>query len=146
MPIQGATRRQREEAEMTTADVSPTRPTIVVVDDPALRERTLAWFRSMGVSAKGVTTPEAALAEARVEPPALVLLDTLVAGMDGWELLRELRADPELAATPVVIASMSALDGADVVVDGYVLAPFTPAGADDLMRTILAQPTIQRVA
>ena len=131
---------------MTTADVSPTRPTVVVVEDADVRERTLAWLRTMGVSAKGVATPEAALAEVRIEPPALVLLDVLAAGMDGWELLRELRADPDLAAIPLVIASMTARDERDLVVEGYVLAPFTPSGADDVMRMILAEPPVQQVA
>lgn len=131
---------------MTAADVAPTRPTIVVVDDATVRERTLAWLRTMGVSAKGVATPEAALAEARIEPPALVLVDVLVAGMDAWELLRELRADPELATTPLVIAALAALESGEIVADGYVLAHFEPAGADDMLRVVLAQSPVKQVA
>jgi len=131
---------------MTAADVAPTRPTIVVVDDATVRERTLAWLRTMGVSAKGVATPEAALAEARIEPPALILVDVLAAGMDAWELLRELRADTELATTPLVIAALAALESGEIVADGYVLAHFEPAGADDMLRMVLAQSPVKQVA
>ena len=45
------------------------------------------------------------------DPPALVLLDISLPGMDGTEVLQRLRADPRLAAIPVIALTAHAMTG-----------------------------------
>src|SRR5258708_15386097 len=45
------------------------------------------------------------LTGARREPPALIIRDILMPTMDGYDFVRSLRADPDLAATPVIFAT-----------------------------------------
>jgi CheY-like chemotaxis protein len=57
--------------------------------------------------------------------PALILLDVLLPGLDGWRFRREQRRDPALAKIPVVV--VSALDAADCPeADAHVRKPFDP--------------------
>jgi CheY-like chemotaxis protein len=71
----------------------------------------------------------------------LVLLDVNMPRMNGLEFLRELRADPELAATPVVVFSTSN-DERDVNeayrlhVAGYMLKPVSFEKVIELMRAV----------
>jgi two-component system, cell cycle response regulator DivK len=73
------------------------------------------------------TGPEA-LEGLRRSPPDLALLDISLPGMDGVELLREIRADRELARLPVVALTAHAMSGdrarfLDAGFDGYVTKP-----------------------
>src|SRR4051812_7734770 len=71
----------------------------------------------------------------------LVLLDLNMPRMNGIEFLRELRADPELRSTPVVVLTTSAEDRARVEaynlnVAGYLLKPVRFAAFVDLMAAL----------
>jgi CheY-like chemotaxis protein len=57
----------------------------------------------------GCTTGEEGFAAAQADPPALVLLDLDLPGIDGFELARRLRAEPKLAAIPLVAISASVM-------------------------------------
>jgi CheY-like chemotaxis protein len=48
---------------------------------------------------------EDALRAVRVDPPDLILLDIIMPGMDGWQVLEHLRRDRRTAETPVVLVS-----------------------------------------
>ncbi len=50
-------------------------------------------------SAKAVTT-------CREEKPDLIILDILMPGITGWEIIEELKADPETQAVPVIISTV----------------------------------------
>jgi CheY-like chemotaxis protein len=70
----------------------------------------------------------AALAGIAAARPALVLLDISLPGMDGPEVLRRLRARPELAAIPVIALTAHAMSGdrqkyLGLGFDGYVTKP-----------------------
>jgi uncharacterized protein (TIGR02266 family) len=83
--------------------------TILVVDDAAL-------FRELGslfLSRLGRVIPAASGEEgiflARRHRPDVILLDLVMPGLDGAEVCRRLRADPELQGTPIVILTASPL-------------------------------------
>src|SRR5215210_49646 len=87
-----------------------TRPrTILVVDDNLDTAKPLArMLTHFGHKGMYVTSGEEALAHFRVpeQPlPDLVLLDAMMPGIDGMEVLRELRADPKTANLPIVMFS-----------------------------------------
>jgi CheY-like chemotaxis protein len=70
----------------------------------------------------GVTQPEEALKQVASLRPVCILLDLMMPGHDGWELLRLFKTYPESAAIPVVISSVlkeddlaRALGAADVL-------------------------------
>lgn len=69
---------------------------------------------------------------AREISPDLLLLDLALPGMDGWEVLEELRADPVTADVPVVIVtahgdSDTAARAREAGTIGFISKPFRPA-------------------
>ncbi|HEV7765200.1 MAG TPA: response regulator [Thermoanaerobaculia bacterium] len=106
----------------------PERPVILVVDDDApilLLMRSL--LREFGFEPVAAGSGEEAIAAARQRTPDLILLDRNMPGMNGDEVLRELRANDELSAVPIFIVSGEPL-GPDEVrrlgATGHVLKPF----------------------
>jgi CheY-like chemotaxis protein len=86
-----------------------------------------------------VDSGAAALAELAAGPtPDVLLLDVRMPGLDGWGLLRQIRADPALEHLPVVVftADMSVRGEAPAELgDGDVLIT-KPFQADDLLRAV----------
>lgn len=68
--------------------------------------------------------------------PDLILLDIILPGMNGYEVLEKIRSNPQLQTTPVVILSLKDLDkeqNRHSMANGYLPKPFT---ADDLSKTV----------
>lgn len=79
---------------------------ILVVDDlPANRALVVTLIGHCGHQALEASDGVEALALVRTERPDLVISDILMPTMDGYEFVRQLRADPQLAATPVIFSS-----------------------------------------
>ncbi|HVL35641.1 MAG TPA: EAL domain-containing protein [Burkholderiales bacterium] len=77
--------------------------TILVVDDNrANREALASLLEVAGYAVVKAADGQQALEQARAAPPALVIADVLMPGMDGYVLARSLREDPRTAAVPVV--------------------------------------------
>src|ERR687886_2128274 len=77
--------------------------TVLIVDDrPANREYLATLLGYGGHRLLQAADGAEALATARAEHPALVIADILMPTMDGYEFVRQLRADPAVARTPVV--------------------------------------------
>jgi CheY-like chemotaxis protein len=66
-----------------------------------------------GWTVVGVTTGEAALSAARSLAPAVVLLDLLLPGMDGFSVVEALRAEPATADVPVVVLTAMSMTAED---------------------------------
>lgn len=100
---------------------------ILIVDDDALLRRSLAFnLEKVGYHVSTAATAEDALAQVRLDPPDLVLLDIGLPGMDGLEALRNLRQQIDL---PVIFltARRRELDqvlGLELGADDYVTKPF----------------------
>jgi DNA-binding response OmpR family regulator/anti-sigma regulatory factor (Ser/Thr protein kinase) len=91
----------------------------------------------------------AALASARAAPPDLVLSDIMMPGMDGFELLRELRADERTHTVPVVLLSArageeSAVEGLHAGADDYLVKPFSARELLARVRTHLELARLRR--
>ena len=83
------------------------RDTILVVDDdPAVLDLMQRMLAKEGFRPILVNDSTEALSSARSAKPAAIILDVLMPEVNGWEVLRALKADPELEACPVVMLSI----------------------------------------
>ena len=79
---------------------------ILIVDDQIEACRPLQLlFKHLGHLGVCVTSGEDALAYLRTKRPDLMILDVMMPGMDGIEVLRRVRADPSTSGVPVVMFS-----------------------------------------
>ncbi|MBI4537648.1 MAG: response regulator [candidate division NC10 bacterium] len=76
---------------------------LCVDDDPLIRQMFGDILRFRGYGVLEASDGEAALQVAEREPPDLILLDIMMPGIDGFEVCRRLKADPNLRSIPVVI-------------------------------------------
>ncbi|NYG06224.1 signal transduction histidine kinase/DNA-binding response OmpR family regulator [Phycicoccus badiiscoriae] len=99
---------QREEQPAWThPDLDDTRPAVVVIeDDPSSSELVGVHLAAAGLRAVPVRSGEEGLEAIRALRPKAVVLDIRLPGMDGWDVLSQLKADPELTGTPVVVVSV----------------------------------------
>jgi len=79
---------------------------LVVEDDPSAIRLLRAYLEPEGYEVRVAASGERAIDDARAEPPTAILLDVLLPGIDGWEVLRRLKADPGLRDIPVVIVTV----------------------------------------
>lgn len=104
---------------------------LIADDDPILVEILKFHLEAAGHSVSAAGDGEAALEAARANPPALVVLDSIMPRMAGPEVLAQLKADQTLRDIPVVM--LSARDSEADVVAGfeggaaeYLTKPFVP--------------------
>lgn len=83
--------------------LSDATPIVVIDDDPAAIEIVRTYLSRDGYSVVAVTDSRRAIAEVRRVKPAAIILDVLMPHRDGWEILADLKADPELQAIPVAL-------------------------------------------
>ena len=107
-------------------------PLILVVEDEAdIREVVLYNLRREGYEAIGCETGTQALSAIKMKRPDLVILDLMIPELDGLTVCQQVRADPEVSSTPIVIVSAKE-EESDVVIglglgaDDYVAKPFRP--------------------
>jgi len=89
---------------------------------------------------------QAALAAAKRNPPDLIVTDVMMPGLDGFELLRRLRADDGLAAIPIIMLSARAggearIEGLNAGADDYLVKPFS---ARELVARVETQLRVRR--
>jgi signal transduction histidine kinase/CheY-like chemotaxis protein len=82
-------------------------PILVVDDDPDSRELLRRSLESEGFEVVTASDGEEGLELARELKPSLITLDVLMPSMDGWSVLQEVKADPELENIPVVMISIA---------------------------------------
>jgi PAS domain S-box-containing protein len=111
----------------TTSQDHAVKPRVILVDDNAdMRNYIRRVLESAGYEVEAAANGLAALAAARAEPrPDIVLSDVMMPELDGFGMLRALRADPALKDLPVIM--LSARAGEEARIEGLA------AGADDYM-------------
>ena len=104
---------------------------LVVDDEPDALE--LIEFNLKGAGFEVVTALDgnSALKKARQFLPALIILDVMLPGMDGMEVCKTLRREPNTAAIPVLMLTAKAAEidrilGLELGADDYVTKPFSP--------------------
>ena len=130
--------------EMEDSPTTPgARPTVLVCDDePVLRMLVRATLDHGDYTVVEACDGDEALALTRAEHPDLILLDMMMPGRSGSDVLRELRADPATAETPVIMltARAQASDREAMNLAGanhYLTKPFSPVGLAALVEEVL---------
>ncbi len=122
---------------------------ILVVED----EHPVARLIQVNLEAAGYEVTiasggEEALAALAVEMPALMVLDVVMPGLDGFEVLRQLKADPDTADLPVVMLTartdeQSIFKGWAEGVHCYMTKPFDPKDLLLLVERMLSDETFE---
>jgi signal transduction histidine kinase/DNA-binding response OmpR family regulator len=95
------------DSDVTTEPASGPGPTVVVVEDDRRSFDLLrVYLEAAGARVVSARDGREGLDTVRRLSPAGVILDILLPGIDGWEVLAQLKADPGTAAIPVIVVSM----------------------------------------
>jgi len=82
-------------------------PTVLVIDDdPTVRDLMRRFLSKEGLQMIAATSGEEGIRLARELRPAVITLDVLMPGMDGWAVLTALKADPVLSDIPVIMLTI----------------------------------------
>ena len=100
-----------------------------VEDDHSIRELMLYTLRASGFDAEGFEDGASLLEAMQNRRPKLILLDVMLPGMDGIEILRRIRLNTSTADIPVVMATAKGTEydkvlGLDSGADDYLVKPF----------------------
>jgi CheY-like chemotaxis protein len=79
---------------------------LVIDDDAAVRDLMLRSLTKMGFNVIAVRNGEEGLQLAKEVNPLLITLDVMMPQMDGWTVLKQLKADPRLAEIPVIMLTV----------------------------------------
>jgi two-component system response regulator RegX3 len=119
---------------------------LVVDDDPGLLDVVSYALEREGFTVEGVPDGEVALARARAAPFDVVVLDVMLPGRSGIEVLRELRDE-----SPVPILMLTAKDaevdrvlGLELGADDYVTKPFSTAELASRVRALIRRRELDR--
>ena len=119
------------------------RKILIVEDDKFLRELIAQKLIKEGYDIAEAVDGEKGLKSIKDEKPDLVLLDLILPGIDGFEVLAKMKVDTEMAQTPVII--LSNLGQKDDIerglkmgaVDYLIKAHFTPGEIIEKIKTVL---------
>ena len=100
-----------------------------VDDDNTIREIEVYTLEQTGFEARGFADGVSMLEALKTEKPELIVLDIMLPGKDGVEVLKEIRNNPETRKIPVIMATakgteMDKIQGLDSGADDYLVKPF----------------------
>lgn len=100
-----------------------------VEDDTSIREIELYTLHSTGFEAQGFEDGTSFWNALQKKQPDLVILDVMLPGMDGIELLRKMKSSPEFSGVPVIMATAKGteydkIQSLDLGADDYLVKPF----------------------
>lgn len=132
------------ELRRALADIK-TRTILVVEDEPAIRQLIPLHLTRARYAVIEARDGREALECVRAGAPDLILLDVMMPGPNGFEVLRALRDDPATLETPVVMLTARGSDdhvrrGWQKGVDYYMPKPFNPTELLMWVRRVLENP------
>ena len=113
---------------------------LCIDDEPDTLKYLQLTFEDAGYGVLVAGDHDSAIAQAKLTKPDLICLDICMPGKDGYEVLNSLRADPELASVPVIVASAKA-EEAQAFQSGaccYLTKPVDSDRLVDEVRNVLA--------
>lgn len=120
------------------------RTILIVEDEEAIARVLAAYLKKAGYAVARAATGPDALAAFEQTPPSLVLLDVMLPGLDGFELLRLIRAK---SSCPVIMLTArdgigDRLAGLNGGADDYVAKPFVPEEIVARVHAVLRRPSL----
>ena len=117
---------------------------LIADDDPVIVRLLQVNFRLEGYDVETAAHGEEALTKAQELQPALILLDVMMPGLDGWEVARRLKDDERTKDIPVLFLSARAQEedrrkGLELGVTDYVTKPFDPGELVGLVQRCLRE-------
>ncbi|HEY4845882.1 MAG TPA: response regulator [Candidatus Dormibacteraeota bacterium] len=125
---------------------------LVVDDDPEARTMLGKILKEERAEVVGAASGDEAMAMIAQSPPDLVLLDLMMPGMSGFEMVARLRAQPAVAGIPVMIVSAKELTAEDVLtLNGHIQrfvakGSIEPEGLTNAVRQMLGDNKTQGAA
>lgn len=115
---------------------------LVVEDEEDILELISFNLTKQGYTVIGAETGEDGLAQVASARPHMVLLDLMLPGIDGLEVLRRMKSDPAMQDISVIIVSamgeeVDVVTGLELGADDYVAKPFRPRELVARVRTVL---------
>ncbi|HXC35447.1 MAG TPA: response regulator, partial [Candidatus Acidoferrales bacterium] len=122
------------------------RARVLLADDNADMREYVSRILAAHFTVETMADGEAALRSIQASPPDLVLTDVMMPRLDGFGLLRKIRADDKLKIIPVIMLSARAgeearVDGLDAGANDYLIKPFT---ARELLARVQSQLELAR--
>lgn len=124
------------------------REVLVVDDEPHIRTVLRGYLETEGFAVSEAADGETAVRQVRQHAPDLVLLDVMLPGIDGLEVLRRLRAFSDVYVILVTARSeeVDKLVGLGVGADDYVTKPFSPREVAARVKAVLRRDRESRDA
>lgn len=119
---------------------------VLVVDDNPINCKLVTYVvEAAGFAARVAADADAALAEIRTQRPDVILMDLQLPGIDGLELTRRLKADPETRAIAIIAVTAYAMKGdrekaLAAGCDDYVTKPIDTRALPDVIARHVGRP------
>lgn len=104
---------------------------VLIIEDHNDMRELLSWqLELMGFVPIAARQGREGIERAIAEKPALIILDIMMPGMDGWEAARQIKANPDTTHIPILAATALFRDSdlkacLDSGCNGYIVKPFT---------------------
>lgn len=128
------------------------RKRILVVDDEIYIVHILEFTLTMeGYEVLTAADGEEAMRRLEQDRPDLVVLDIMMPKLDGYEVLRRIRADEEFRQVPVILLSAKGrpIDretGLEIGADDYIVKPFSPRRLLEKIQDLLERARLSKVS
>jgi len=122
--------------------VRPPTRILVAEDDPDIGNLLDHYLKKAGFTATVVTGGRDVMPRIKRDAPDLVVLDIMLPGLDGLEVCRAIRADPNSAAIPIIMLTAKGEEsdrivGLELGADDYITKPFSPNEVVARIRALL---------
>jgi len=118
---------------------------LIVEDDPVLRRVLQMQLNTLGYRVSLGSDGVEGFEQAKADPPDVILLDLMMPRMNGFQLLKRLKALDALVDIPVIILTASHDDhhrrkSESHLADGYLTKPYTEAALHETLQRVLGAP------
>lgn len=123
---------------------------ILIVDDDLDSLKLIGlMLQRHGYEVVAANAGNQALAKANSDHPNLIILDVMMPDMDGYEVCRRLRANPETRSIPIIMFTAKTLvddkvAGFEAGADDYLTKPTHPAELASRVKSVLSRTTVQK--
>lgn len=124
---------------------------LLVDDEPSLREAVKAYLENFGFTVDVATNGEEGWEKVQQSPPDLVITDVMMPKVDGYQLLKRLRENPQFKPLPVVFLTARGMtsdriQGYQARCDAYLSKPFDPDELVAIVENLLERRTATQEA